>query len=301
MKILLTGASGFIGKNFLELAPKDLEIVAVYNNSKDVENFVKEKKLSNVTLHKCDLNNEDEVKHLFKKHGHFDNCIYLAGNVNIPLSIKEPMKDLNANVFALINFLKNSDIDRIIYMSSAAVYEGNSGKVTVSTPLNPHVPYSISKLLGEQCVIAFCNTKKIKNYAIIRFGGAFGKYSEHKFMTQLARQLLQGSKTIEVYGDGTNIINVMYAKDTINALIKCLKSRKINNISNLGQDNMTIAQTVKRTAKALNKKIKITYTEKRKDQKYISFSTDNSFNKIFNFKPKYSFEEGIKEFASTLK
>ena len=142
MKILLTGASGFIGKNFLELAPKNIEIVAVYNNSRDIQDFVKEKKLNNVTLHKCDLSNEEEVKSLFKKHGNFDNCIYLAGNVNIPLSIKEPFKDLNANVFALINFLKNSNISRIIYMSSAAVYEGNKGKVTSSTPLNPHVPYN---------------------------------------------------------------------------------------------------------------------------------------------------------------
>lgn len=43
MRLLLTGASGFVGKNFLENAPKDIEIIAVYNSSRDIENFVKEK------------------------------------------------------------------------------------------------------------------------------------------------------------------------------------------------------------------------------------------------------------------
>ena len=46
MKVLVTGVSGFIGRNFVEYASKDLEIVGVYNKSGDIEKFVKEKKLS---------------------------------------------------------------------------------------------------------------------------------------------------------------------------------------------------------------------------------------------------------------
>ena len=107
MKLLLTGASGFIGKNLLELAPKDIEIIGIYNSSKDIINFTKEKKLENVKLHKCDLTDENEAKKLFGKIGKdFEYCIFLAGNVNIPLSKEDPMKDMKITAGSLINTLQ---------------------------------------------------------------------------------------------------------------------------------------------------------------------------------------------------
>ena len=303
MKVLLTGASGFIGKNFLENAPKDMEIIAVYNSSKDVEKFVKEKKLDNVRLYKYDLTKKEETDALFEKIGKdIDYCIYLAGNVNIPLSIASPIEDLNMNAGALINFLQSCNkIKRFIYMSSTAVYEGNTGIVTTETKLNPKVPYCISKLACERYVKFFSSIGKIKNFTILRFGGAYGKYSEKKFLSILLSDILHDKKEIEVYGDGTNTINITYVQDTVKALIKCLNSEKGNITCNLGQDNQTITETIKRIAKIFNKDVKIKYTPKRKDQKYITFRIQVDFNDLFGFRPDYSFEQGIKEFAEGMK
>ena len=108
MKILITGVSGFIGKNFIELAPKEFEIIGIYNSSTDIGKFVEEKKLDNVTLHKCDLTNKQEVEELFRKIGNnFDQCIFLAGNVDVPLSKTEPLIDIEITVGSLINVLQN--------------------------------------------------------------------------------------------------------------------------------------------------------------------------------------------------
>jgi nucleoside-diphosphate-sugar epimerase len=93
----------------------------------------------------------------------------------------------------------------------------------------------------------------------------------------------------------------MYVRDTVNAVIRCLKSWEKNLTANLGQDNMTVRQATEKTARALGKKIRIKTAPRRKDQKYISFRTDNSFWKIFGFRPAYSFEDGIRKFASELK
>ncbi len=301
MKVLLTGASGFIGKNFLESAPKNIEIIAVYNKS-DLEKFVKEKRLKNVKLYRCDLTNKNATKKLAENVGaEIDNCIYLAGNVNIPLSIKNPSQDLKSNVIGLINFIESfSKIKKFIYMSSAAVYEGNKGFVTTKSKLSPYIPYSISKLTAEHYVKYLHYAGKIDSYIILRFGGAYGLYSERKFVSQLVQNILQNKKTIEVYGDGTNIVNLMYVKDTVKALFACLNSKRPNLICNLGQDNMTITQLVNRVAKALDKKVKIEYTPRRQDQKYINFKLKVDFNEMFNFKPDYSFEKGIREFASLM-
>ena len=304
MKVLLTGASGFIGKNFLELAPKDIEIIGIYNSSKDIENFIKEKNLNNVKLYKCDLTNENEVKKLFENIGNdFDYCIFLAGNVDVPLSKSNPEKDFKITVGSLINTLKNCKFNRFIYMSTAGVYDGIKGKVDVNVKLNPTVPYCISKLKAEENVKFYASKGNIKQYVILRFGGAFGKYSKKsKFMTKLVEDVyVNGKKTIEIYGDGTNLINVMYVKDTIKALLTALKSDKSNVTCNLALENMTITETVNRVAKVFNKKINIKDVPKLKEQKYITFTYDSDFNEKFDFKPDYSFEQGIKEFGKILK
>lgn len=303
MTLLLTGASGFIGKNFLESAPKDLEIIAIYNNSNDIGKFVKSKKLSNVVLHKCDLTKKEETAKLFKKIGNeFSHCLYLAGNVDIPLSAIDPLQDLIKNAGTVINFLQNCKFQRFVYMSSAAVYDGNNGVVTVNTGLNPKQPYCISKLAAEQYVKFFHKSGRIEEYVIIRFGGAYGRYSPKKFVSKLVNEVsVQGRKSIEIYGDGTNIVNLMYAKDTAKALLAALNSKKSNLTCNLGQDNMTITQLVQRVGKIFGRKMKIKYIPKKAEQKYITFSLQSDFNKIFNFKPEHSFDQGIKEFSESMK
>lgn len=305
MRVLLIGASGFIGKNFLELAPKEIEIIGIYNSSKDIGDFVKEKKLNNVRLYKCDLTSEDETKKLFEKIGSsFEYCFYLAANVNVPLSITSPIKDIEKTVFTLINFLQScGKIKRFVYMSTAGVYDGIKDIATPDAKLNPIIPYCISKLAAEQYIKFYSSIGKIDQYVIIRFGGAFGLYSrKSKFMTKLVDEIyVQNKKAIEIYGDGTNIANVMYTKDAIKAIIACLNSKKSNITCNLGQENMTITETVQRAAKAFGQDVNIKYIPKIKEQKYITFKIKSDFNDIFNFKPDYSFEEGIREFGQLLK
>ena len=305
MKVLLTGASGFIGRNFMELAPKDFEITGIYNSSKDIEDFVKKRNLKNVKLHKCDLTNVNEVENLFKKIGNdFDCCLYLAANINVPLSITKPAEDLKITVLGIVNFLHAcKKIKRFVLLSTAGVYDGNKGHVTAEAKLNPKIPYCISKLAAEQYARFYSSTGKIDEYVILRFGGAYGKYSKgSKFMGKLVDDIyVKEKKTIEIYGDGTNIINIMYAKDAIKGLILALKSKKSNIICNFGQDNMTITESVQTVAKAFSKKIEIKYTPKLETQKYITFTPVIDFNEIFGFRPEYSFEEGIKEFGEVLK
>jgi|SRR3989338_3067318 len=305
MKVLLTGASGFIGRNFMEFAPNDLEITGIYNRSEDAVNFVKEKKLSNVRLYKCDLTEAKEVESLFKNIGkEFDCCLYLAANINVPLSITNPAEDIKITVIGIINFLQHcSRIKRFVLMSTAGVYDGNKGHVAVDAKLNPKVPYCISKLAAEQYVRFFSSTGKIEQYVILRFGGAYGKYSKgSKFMSKLVNEIcVENKESIEIYGDGTNIINVMYAKDAVNGLVACLKSEKSNIICNFGQENMTVTEAVQRVAKVFGKKILINYTPKLNTQKYITFEPQIDFDMIFNFKPQYSFEDGIMEFGESLK
>jgi nucleoside-diphosphate-sugar epimerase len=302
MKILITGVSGFIGKNCLELFPENFEIIGIYNSSTTIKNFVIENQLNNVSLYQCDLTDELQAKELFLKiGGEFDNCIYLSSNVNIPLSISNPSFDLTVNCISLINILKYATFDKFIYMSSAGVYDGLDGNVDIESKLDPINPYCISKLAAEQYVKYFRSINKIKNYYILRLGGAFGNYSKNKFITKLVVDVyLKDKKNISVYGDGFNIIKTMYVKDTVFSLLACLVSENKDISCNLGQHSMPVKELVYEVAKIFGKKISINYIPLDKRQKYIYFEEKNDFNAIFNYNFIYTLERGIKEFGENL-
>ena len=210
MKLLVVGISGFMGRNVLEYAPKDVEITGVYNRSEDIVAFAK-KVRKNTILVQCDLTEFSQIKNVAKKIGtSFDCCLYFAGNVDVPLSKKDPVQDLRLNVIALINLLQNISIKRFVLLSTAGVYDGLSRKITGKDALNPTVPYCLSKLMAEQYVKYFQSIGKIDEYAILRFGGAFGKHSKReKFASKVIQELgVENKNTIEVYGDGRNIINI---------------------------------------------------------------------------------------------
>jgi len=261
MKVLLTGASGFLGKNFLKFSPKEMQIIGLYNKSDDIEKFVKENNLKNVALCKCDLTSRKEIDKAIKRIGsEFDYCVYLAGNVDVSLSIRDPMEDMNMNAVAVVNFLSSiKRIGKFVYMSTAGVYDGNKGKVSVKTSLHPTIPYCISKLACERYVEFFKNAGTIDNYVIIRFSGAFGPYSKgSKFIAKAVEDIgIKNKGKTEIYGDGKNKINIMYSRDLVDALAVCLKSRKGNITVNLGQNDMTIIGAVEKIAIFLGKKVSI--------------------------------------------
>ena len=301
MKVLITGISGFIGKNCIDHFPDNIDIVGIYNSSISIQGFINKKK-NNIKLYQCDLTNKTEVKKLFSQIGnHFDYCIYLASNVDISLSITNPGLDLLLNANSLINTLENSSYSKFIYMSTAGVYDGLIGNVNSNSKLNPKNPYCISKATTEQYVKYYKTINNIENYSILRLGGAYGMYSEKKFITQLVKNIaIENKKIISIYGDGQDIIKAIYVKDLINGLLHCLNSDVNNITSNIGQYSFTIEEIVKRIAKIFSSDIKIEYKKKNALQKYVRFEEDNDFNSIFNFKYKYDFESGIKEFYQLL-
>jgi len=128
MRLLLTGASGFIGRNLLLRLPREWEIVATYNKSVDFTRFLSENVLENVQAIKVDLT--DAIKTNKKLGLKFDCTVHLAANTDTLLSAVDPQKDLELNVVTLLNTVKNVKTEDLIFMSSGAVYDGNEGLVS---------------------------------------------------------------------------------------------------------------------------------------------------------------------------
>ena len=300
MKILIVGVSGFIGKNFIESYSGNDDLIGIYNSSDNIIDFAKQKNID-IDLHKCDLTNSNNTKKLSRVIGKIDRCIFLVSNTDIPRSKIEPVYDFKITAFSLINFLTYFEVDRFIYLSTAGVYDGLTGKVNVNDEINPIYPYCVSKATAEEYVKFFKLTNKIKKYVILRFGGAFGKYSRYnKFVTKLITDITKGKKEIQIYGDGQNYVNVMYAKDVSRALQTTLNSNISNLTCNLGAENLTVTQIVQNTARALQKSVKINFVSKKENQKYMGFKFVSDFDQKFNFIKEYNFESAVKDFSLEL-
>jgi nucleoside-diphosphate-sugar epimerase len=305
MDLLLTGASGFVGRNLLLRAPVDWRILAVYRSDAGFPAFVASLEKPNISAVPCDLTNPDEASHLFENHGRdWDSCLYLAAKVDIPWSTKEPRQDLVCNVIPLLNLLEGLRARRFIYFSSGAVYDGLDGEVCPEAEVAPTLPYAISKLTSERYVQFYqARRKSIESYLIVRFFGAYGPYeAPHKIYTRLIQAFaIDREDTYTIYGDGRNLIDAMYIDDAIEAIRKMLAGSHWNDTVNLAAGRpMTIESLIREVASALAvSPVRIGKAGVAHESNRFWGST-REMSHFFGFEPKIALSEGITRFRDFL-
>jgi nucleoside-diphosphate-sugar epimerase len=155
MRVVVTGASGFIGRNALLRAPRDWEITAIANRTRGLEEFAVEHGLSNVRVVRCDLTDVSALRTAAAQAGRADAALYLAANGDPAASAERPRWDLESNTLALVTFLDEWPVDHFVFLSSGAIYDGLIGDVSPASAVSPRLPYAISKLAAEQYVRFF--------------------------------------------------------------------------------------------------------------------------------------------------
>jgi len=296
MKVLVTGASGFIGRNVLLRAPGDWQIVAVCHRSVDLDGFVRQHQLANVRTVRCDLTDAASVSRLAEGDGVFDACLYLAANGDPAKSADRPAWDLQLNTLALVACLERIRVGHLVYVSSGAVYDGLTGAVTPATPVAPRLPYAISKLASEQYVRAFAErTKTVGSFVNVRFFGAYGPYEPiRKITTRWIQGLMSGQREFAIRGDGENLIDFMYVDDAVDGLLALTSaagySGTLDFASGTPVSVNAVAQTMARVLGA-----SVTIRHEGHTEEYIRFrSADTTMSDRFGVVPCVTFEDGVR-------
>jgi nucleoside-diphosphate-sugar epimerase len=304
MRLLLTGASGFLGRNFLLRAPAEWELTAVYRNDTTFPPFAS-RAPARVETVRCDLSDPSDVSRLVEQHGReWDCCLHLAAKVDIAWSVREPREDLLANTGALLNLLRQIRADRFVFMSSGAVYDGLEGEVHPGLAVSPTLPYAISKLASEQYVqYQQRRGGTIERYLVLRFFGAYGPYeAPHKIFTRLVRALLLEKRdTYTIYGDGSNLIDAMYVDDAVEGLQKLLLGDRWNSVLDLAAGNpLTVESLVRRVAQALGRGSFRLEKEGVSHEAIHFWASVSRMREAYGFQPRVSLEQGIQRLADFL-
>ncbi|MDA8706565.1 NAD-dependent epimerase/dehydratase family protein, partial [Candidatus Pelagibacter bacterium] len=270
MKILITGASGYIGSILLNYLSKDFLTIGLDKK--------KPKKIQNI---KCDLTDKKKVFLLLKKIMP-DLIVHLAGQSLVDETISKKKYYYN-NVIAtknLIEAMKCNRLNNIIFSSTAAVYKYKNGKLNEESKIKAKSTYAKTKLECEKII------KKSKiNSIILRFFnvcsslnhnkkimGEFHNPETHLIPTAVYKNILK--KKIYVYGnnyntkDGTCIRDYIHIKDICDSINKSIKYLHAKNnqfeIINIGSNyTYTIHEILQKIEKITKIKNKIDIVKRR--------------------------------------
>lgn len=244
MNILVTGASGFIGKNLVR------ELLKL--NHKVITLDLKPRTGSGIH-YQIDITNFSDLLSIKED---IDIIYHLAAQSYGKGSLLDPEKDLDWNIkgtLSICRFAEARSIKKIIYTSSMAVYGDKEVSYETDYP-NPLSNYGVSKLAGE-----FYVKKSNTPYSIFRLYNTYGPgqdlSNESKgVVSAFVTQVIRGENPIKVTGSLDRFRDVIYIDDVVNALILGLHCSTDNEIFNLSTNQKTtIKQLVDTIILASNK------------------------------------------------
>ena len=303
MKLVVTGASGFIGHNVLLRAPRQWTIYAVYHSTPGLEAFVAAHGLSNVRPIRCDLLNEHDVRAMARAIGGTpDAMLYLAANGDPAASAERPRWDLESNTLAFVTCLEHCPASHVVYLSSGAVYDGLSGAVSPASSVSPRLPYAISKLASEQYLRFFAERRAaVKSYVNVRFFGAYGPYeAPRKITTRWLRALANGQREFVIRGDGKNLIDFMYVDDAVDGFLALVKTPGTKlTVDFASGAPVSVNDIVKTMGATLG--VDVVIRNEGAVAEYIQFhSVDTTMRDRFGVEPSIAFADGLQRLSAFL-
>jgi UDP-glucose 4-epimerase len=300
MKVLLTGAAGFIGSNLTDRLLNDgHEVVGFDNFSTGQRRFLQAALASpRFRLVEGDLLDLDALTTAMSD---VEIIFHLAANADVRFGTHHPFKDIEQNTIATYNVLeamRANGIKRIAFPSTGSVY----GEATVfPTPENAPFPvqtslYGNSKLAAEGLISSYCEGFGFQGF-IFRFVSILGERYTHGHVLDFYRKLMADPSKLEVLGNGKQRKSYLYVQDCIDAIMIAIERATDRvNIFNLGQNEYCeVNQSIGWICERLQLKPRLEYTGGERgwigDNPFIFL--DCGRIRALGWTPKLSIQKGV--------
>lgn len=326
MKILVTGAAGFIGFHAAQhFAEQGNRVIGIDNlndyydvelkyarlaesgiNRRQIQNHQAAQSLEypNYKFIKADLQDKSFIDKLFENE-HFDVVCHLAAQAGVRYSIENPYAYINSNITGFLNILEAcrfNPVKHLVYASSSSVYGQRN-----------HVPYSETDQVDSP-VSLYAATKKSnelmahtysKLYNIpttgIRFFTVYGPWGRPDMAPFIFMNSVMNGATINVFNHGKLSRDFTYIDDIILAMSSIISRPPVDEIPykiyNIGAgkpvqllDFISVIESV--TGKTADKKM----ADMQNGDVYQTYADTTRLEQDFHFRPKVSIQEGIRKF-----
>jgi len=332
MKILVTGAAGFIGfHTCIKLVSQGHEVYGIdsindyydpklkfdrlnelgFNEAeaKLFKNQVQSAKFNSLRFSRIDLVDEESIDILFKQE-QFEVVCNLAAQAGVRYSIENPKAYIDSNISGFLNILegcRNHQVKHLVYASSSSVY-GENKKVPFETTDNVDHPislYAATKKSNELMAHTYGHLYGFKTTGL-RFFTVYGPWGRPDMAYYLFTEAISNDQPIKVFNNGKMERDFTYIDDIVNGVTKIIErnidSREHYKIYNIGNNKTESLQDFITTIeKALGKKaIKELYPMQQGDVPR-TFADISELIKIYSFKPTTKIKDGLKQFVNWYK
>ena len=263
--------------------------------------------MKNVEIFQGDVRDPNGVKEAMKETA---AVFHLAALIAIPFSYHSPDTYVDTNIKGTLNILqaaREQDLERVLVTSTSEVY-GTAQYVPMDEkhPFQGQSPYSATKIGADRLAESFYRSFQLP-VSIVRPFNTFGpRQSARAVIPTIITQLLAGKEKIHL-GSLTPTRDFNYVKDTVNGFIKIYESeRTIGEEINIAtQHEISIGELAEELIRQINPNAKIVCDEERlrpeKSEVNRLLGSNKKIKELTDWKPVYSFEEGLSETISFFK
>lgn len=305
MKVLITGAAGFIGyhtsKKFIELGWDVIGFDSfndyLYNPALKSKRADKLQEEYNVPVIHSDLKNIQDIEWLFKTFDNFDLVIHLGAMAGVRDSIENAQLYLENNAIGTLNLIKVMEkykTENVIFASTSCVMHGNKLPWGDTQYLYPQInPYGYTKYINESQF----NISNIPNAVGIRFFTVYGPWGRPDMaLFNFTKNILE-DKPIQLYNYGKMKRDFTYVDDIVQGIVCVSENMTKRDMYNLGYGSQVdLFDFVKAIEKSTGKTAEIELAPKHPADALETWSDTSKIEKI-GYKATTSVEEGVDKFV----
>jgi len=327
MKILVTGAAGFIGYHTcLKLIKQGHDVYGIDNindyydtklkfdrlnelgfneaESKIFKKEVQSTKFKYLRFSRIDLADDECINLLFKQE-QFEIVCNLAAQAGVRYSIENPKAYIDSNISGFLNILegcRNYTVKHLVYASSSSVY-GENKKVPFETTDNVDHPislYAATKKSNELMAHTYGHLYGFKTTGL-RFFTVYGPWGRPDMAYYLFAEAITKNKPIKVFNNGKMERDFTYIDDIVNGVTKVIEGniadRDHYKIYNIGNNNTESLQNFISTIEdSLNKRAFKQFLPMQSGDVQKTFANIDELINDYNYAPKTDIKKGIRKF-----
>ncbi|MGH7740142.1 MAG: NAD-dependent epimerase/dehydratase family protein [bacterium] len=301
MKILVTGAAGFIASHVVARLLKDgHEVTGIDSFDVYYPRSQKEKNLLPLMLHPQFKFMEDNLSTmpLVKVQKGTEAIVHLAAQPGVRGSWGTSFNRYVANNIQvtqkLLEEFKGSKLKRFVYASSSSVYGDVGSVLSEEMRPEPKSPYGVSKLAAEQLCQLYHREYKMPTVAL-RFFSVYGPGQRpdmafHRFCQSILREA-----AVSIYGDGQQVRDYTYVEDVAEVVSAALTvPDAVGQVVNVGGGSAsTLLEALSALEEISGRACPRTFLERQKGDAFSTRADTAKLERIFGFKPKVSLKEGL--------